>query len=105
MLAVIVRMTFTDPRVQAHYDGAVGVEWVPCPAEERPVRALIDAYYRFELEHGEDSQQVKELTEAVLSPELRPALRSWYQRMRPKIHGHAVTVRERLGHLAGESFI
>jgi len=100
-----VRTTFSDPKVQAHYDSTVAVEWGSCPPEERPVRALIDAYYRFEFEHGEDSPQVSELTEAVLSPELRPALRSWYLRMRPKIHGHAVIVRERLGQMAGESFV
>lgn len=100
-----MRTTFTDPKVQKHFDTAVAVEWIPCPVEERPVRALVDAYYRFEFEHGEDSQQVREITEAVLSPELRPALRAWYLRMRPKIHGHAVTVRERLGQLAGESFV
>jgi hypothetical protein len=97
-------MTFSDPKVQAHYDSAVTVE-CDCPAEERPVRALIDAYYRFEFDHGEDSSQVKELTVAVLSQELRPALRSWYQRMRPKIHGHAIIVRDGLGQMAGESFV
>jgi hypothetical protein len=96
-------MTFRDPKLQQHYDSAVAFEQ-GCPPEERPVRALIDAYYRFEIEDGEDSPRVREITENVLSPELRPALRSWYRRMDSRIHGYAVHVRERLGKLAGESF-
>jgi hypothetical protein len=96
-------MTFRDPKLQQHYDSAVAFE-MGCPPEERPIRALIDAYYRFEIEDGEDSPRAKEAAEHILSPELRPALRSWYRRMSPKIHGYAVGVRERLGKMAGESF-
>ena len=96
-------MTFRDPKLQAHFDEAMKFDR-GCPPEERPVRALIDAYYRFEIEDGADSPRAREAAEQVLSSELRPALRSWYQRMGSRIHGHAVQVRERLGKMAGESF-
>ena len=96
-------MTFQDTKLQQHYDSAVASELgVPCPPEERPVRALIDAYYRFEIEDGPDSPRVREITDHVLSPELRPALHSWYQRMGERIHGYAIHVRERLEQLTGE---
>jgi len=98
-------MTFRDSKLQQHYDSAVASElgWPLCPPEERPIRALIDAYYRFEFEDGPDSPRLLEITEHVLLPELRPALRSWYHRMGEHIHGDAVQVRDRFEHLTGES--
>ena len=76
------------------------------PDEERPVFALMDAYGWFRLIDGDQPVKIQEIISHLLSPELRPALRSWYRR-----HGSADTIsvftkfRDLLSELAGEKFV
>ena len=53
---------------------------------------------------GEDSPRATEAVEHLLSPELRPALRQWYQRWGDGMNENALCFRDRLSELAGERF-
>ena len=100
-------MTIHDARLREHYDKTIGfAESIPlsCPVEERPVMALLDAYYRFAFTDGEESPVARECLQHLLSPELRPALRGWYRRFGDKMNSSAVEFRDRLSGLAGERF-
>jgi hypothetical protein len=72
--------------------------------EERPVFALMDAYGWFRLIDGEHSAKIEEIVELLLSPELRPALRSWYKRCGNRMNPTAMDFREHLSKLSGENF-
>ena len=75
-----------------------------CPAEQLPVLGLLDAWYWFELIEGKESPRVAEAVEHLLSPELRPPLRQWYQRWGTEMNEGAIQFRDRLSELAGERF-
>jgi hypothetical protein len=96
-------MTFRDAKLQQHCERAAAIV-SGCPAEQRPVLGLLDAWYWFHLTEGEQSPRVAEAVEHLLSPELRPALRQWYQRCGPDMNENAISVRDRLSKLAGERF-
>jgi hypothetical protein len=96
-------MKFRDQQLQQHYDKTI-VCVSNCPAEQLPILALLDALYWFQLIEGEQSSKVQELLEKLLSPELRPALRAWYQRFGDNINTGALKFREQLSVLAGENF-
>ena len=74
------------------------------PADLLPVCGLLDAFQWFILTEGEDSPRVREALEHLLSSEMRPALRRWYQRFGEGINPAAIQFRERLATLAGERF-
>ena len=95
-------MTYRDPSLQRHVDRAMAV--VTCRTEQRPVMALLDAWYWFELTEGASSPRVAEAIEHLLSAELRPALRQWYQRLGEHVNDNAMHFRNRLSDLAGEKF-
>ncbi len=71
-------MTFRDAELQQHCERAAAAV-SGCPHELLPVFGLLDAWHWFRLIEGEDSPRAAEAIEHLLSPELRPALRLWYQ--------------------------
>jgi Ni,Fe-hydrogenase I small subunit len=96
-------MKFRDQQLQQLYDKTVACI-SGCPAEQLPILALLDALYWFQLIEGEQSPKVKELLEKLLSPELRPALRTWDQRFGDNINTSTLKFREQLSVLAVENF-
>lgn len=74
------------------------------PAEQLPVLGLLEAWHWFHLTEGEESPRAAEAVEHLLSPELRPALREWYQRQGAGMNENAISLRDRLSELAGEKF-
>jgi hypothetical protein len=96
VMPVRTRMTFNDSKLQEHFDKAVAFasRW---PEEQRPVLALLDAYYRFAFEDGHDAPRPSEALQHLLSPGLRPALCAWYQQCRSDdMNPNALAFRERL---------
>lgn len=96
-------MTFRDPKLQQHCERAAAVV-KGCPSEQLPVLGLLDAWYWFRTIEGEDSSRVGEAMEHLLSAELRPTLRQWYQRYGDGMNPNAKAFRDRLSELAGEKF-
>jgi hypothetical protein len=94
-------MNFTDPQLQQCYDGQP-VEAGGDFADLRQVRALIATHDTFQMLEGDHSARVHETIERLLSAELRPELRRWYQRRGAGTNSAAVEFRERLSRLAGE---
>ena len=93
-------MNFTDPQLQKCYEsnltGAGGFT-----DELRQVSALIAAHDLFQMLEGSHSARVHETIERLLLPELRLALRCWYQRSEADLNS-AVGFRDQLSQLAGE---
>lgn len=96
-------MKFTDPQLQQHVDRHAACV-TDVPDEQRSICGLLDAYYYFVLLEGDQSPRVAEAIQLFLSPELRPALRAWYQRIGDDMNANSIAVRKRLGELAGERF-
>jgi hypothetical protein len=96
-------MTFRDPKLQEHCERAVAIV-AGCPSQQRPVLALLDACDYFRRIEGENSPRFAEALEHLLSAELRPALREWYQRFGNNMNPTALRFRDQLGKLAGERF-
>ena len=96
-------MTFRDPKLQQHCERAAAVV-TGCPTEQLPVLGLLDAWYWFRTVEGEDSPRAAEAIEHLLSAELRPALRQWYQRFGDGMNENALRFRDRLSELARERF-
>lgn len=96
-------MIFSDRTLQEHYE-KVAAAITGCPADQLPIFGLFDAYQYFSITEGEDSTAVREALDHLLSAELRPALREWYQRYGSDMNPNALAFRDRLGVLAGEKF-
>jgi len=96
-------MIFRDPQLQKHYERTVLIIQ-GLPPDQRPVCALLDAWYWFHLIEGDVSPRVSESIEHLLSAELRPALRTWYRRCGTGMNPAAIEFRDRLSSLAGERF-
>lgn len=96
-------MTFRDSQLRHHCERAASVV-KGCPAEQLPVLGLLDAWHWYRLTEGDESPRAAEAVELLLSPELRPALRQWYQRWGEDMNENALRFRERLSELAGEKF-
>jgi hypothetical protein len=96
-------MSFRDPQLKQHVERAASA-MTDCPVKQLPVLGLLDAWHWFRLTGGEDSPQAAEAIEHLLSPELRPALREWYQRCGAGMNENAISIRDRLSKLAGEKF-
>jgi hypothetical protein len=71
---------------------------------QRQVCGLLAAFDWFRLIEGEQSPQVLEAKDLLLSPEMRPALRRWYRRFGNDMNPGALELRAQLSELAGEKF-
>ena len=96
-------MVVTDPQLKAHVEQVV-LLMTKLPAELRPVCGLMDACDYFTRIEGEHSTRSKEALKLILSEDIRPALRLWYQMSGDNMNPAAVQFRERLSVLTGETF-
>jgi hypothetical protein len=96
-------MSIKDDKLRIHVERVVAL-MTSVPAETRPVCGLLDGYHWFSLTDGETSPQACEALRLLLSEELRPAVRQWYQGCGDKMNEAALELRERLSKLAGERF-
>ena len=94
-------MTIQDPELRAHVDRIAAIA-AGLPKVLRPVCGLMNACDFYSRARGPDSAQVREAVEWLVSEELRPALRSWYQRCGDDMNPAALEFRQRLSELAGE---
>jgi len=94
-------MNFTDPQLQECYQRNFAEAGNPSD-ELRQIRALITVHDLFQMLEGSHSARVHETIEHLLLPELRPTLRSWYQRSDADRNPAAVAFRNHLSRLAGE---
>jgi hypothetical protein len=94
---------FKDPQLEAHVkDVATAITGLP--DDQRTVVAFLDAYNWFAWLEGEQSPRAQEALEALLSWELRHAVRNWYRTLGETIHPNARAFRDRLSELAKERF-
>lgn len=96
-------MTFRDQILQQHVERASSCI-ADVPDDQLPVCGLLDAGHWFRGIEGEDSPRAAEAIEHLLSDELRPALRRWYQRHCDDMNTNAIGFRDKLSKLAGERF-
>ena len=96
-------MIFRDEKLQQHVERVSAVVG-GCPPNQAPIIALLDAWYRFRFVEGENCPRVAEAIEHLLSPELRPSLRQWYQGIGNDMDENAVCFRDHLSELAQEEF-
>jgi len=96
-------MRFRDAQLEKHFERVV-TKVHGCPTEQLPVCGLLDAWHWFCLIEGEGSPRAGEAIELLLSPELRPALRSWYRRFGDQMNPFAIEFRDQLSEIAGERF-
>lgn len=100
------RMTFQHPDLEQHFERVMALSVGGLPDDERPVFALMDAYGWFRLIDGDQTAKIQEIVDHLLSPELRPALKSWYRRHKTGSTNNAFNeFRDRLSELAGEKFV
>lgn len=96
-------MTIHDPKLKAHVERVCALA-TSLPLNLRPVCGLMDAYDWYARVDGPDSGQAREALNLLLSEELRPELRGWYQRCGNEMNPAALEFRQRLSDLAGEGF-
>ncbi len=96
-------MTINDPKLKLHVERIVGL-MTSLPEDLRPICGLLDGCQFFGRVEGAESPQAREALELLLSTDLRPALRRWYQRCGSNMNQAALEFRDRLGDLAGERF-
>jgi hypothetical protein len=94
-------MNFKDAQLRKCYDDRL-VEAGEASGDLRQVHALIATHDLFQMLEGSHSLRVHETIEHLLSAELRPGLRRWYQRSGVETDYAAMEFRERLSRLAGE---
>jgi hypothetical protein len=97
-------LKFKDEQLQNHFERTMALPVGNLPDEQRPIFALMEACDFFRLAEGQQSPKILEAIEHLLSPELRPGLRNWYQRFGDQINPAATGFRDRLSTLAGEKF-
>jgi hypothetical protein len=95
---------FKDEQLQKHFERTMALPVGNLPDEQRPIFALMEAYGWFRLIEGQQSPKVLEVIEHLLSSELRPGLRSWYQRFGDQMNPTSLEIRDHLSKLAGEKF-
>jgi len=86
--SVLLIVKFKDEQIQKSFDCMMSLQ--------------VEGWFR--RSNGEESPQVQEIIEHLLSPELRPALRSWYSLHGNQMNPAATDFRERLSKLPGEKF-
>ena len=72
--------------------------------QQRQIGSLMATFGWFRRAEGEQSLRTQETKELLLSKEMRPALRHWYQHFGNKMNPAAMEFREHLSELAGEKF-
>ena len=92
---------FRDRQLQRHYDQNLG-EASDASEDLRQVRALIATHDVFQMFEGPHSARVHEAIEHLLSAEMRPGLRRWYQRPRAETDSATLEFRDQLSRLTGE---
>ena len=96
-------MQFQDPELQRVFQSNFE-RMHEEDVHQRELRGVLAAYDWFRLIEGEQSPRVAVVIQTLLSPELRPALRRWYQRFGDGMNPAAIAFREHLSQLAGERF-
>lgn len=96
-------MKFVVSQLQQHVERVYAVE-TGLPEDQLPVCGLLDACQWFTLTEGEHSPRVREALTHLLSSELRPSVRRWYQRYGESMNPAAIEFRDRLAEMAGEKF-
>ena len=92
---------FTDRQLQKHYETSLAA--APGDSSELcQVHALISTYDVFHMLEGAHSARVHETLAQLPSPEMRPGLRLWYQRVGAGNDPAANVLRDHLSELAGE---
>lgn len=94
-------MNFKDTQLQKCYDVQL-VAAGETSDELRQVCALIATHDLFMAFEGAHSARVHETIECLLSAQMRPALRRWYQRPGAATDCATVEFRDQLNGLAGE---
>lgn len=94
-------MTFSDAELQQRYERVVS-STTAVPEDLRSVFALMDAWDVFRILEGEDAGKVREIIQTLTSPELRLALRRWYQDPIETMNPAAQQFRQKLSELVGE---
>ena len=100
-------MTFQHPEVQRAYEQGMSCKVLTrgFSYEERQVFALMDIYFWFQTTEGRESAKAQEIVSSLLSPELRPALRDFYERRSDSDAPAFTEFRDYLSALAGERFV
>jgi len=94
---------FTDPRLKRSYENHFN-EVQTLSDEQRQVHALMGVYHLAQVLGGFDSAGVHETIWHLLLPQLRPALRRWYQRPDLPKNDAAVLLRDYLNSFLREAF-
>jgi hypothetical protein len=94
---------FRDPELQECYERKFAAV-ADLSTELRQVCALIAVHDLFQMLEGPHSARVHETIDHLLLPGLRGGLRRWYQRAGVENDTAAVSFRDQLSQLAGESF-
>lgn len=94
-------MIFRDLQLQQCYDAHLGKVGNSL-GDLGPVYAIIATHNWFAMLEGVHSARVHETIDRLLSTEMRPALRHWYQRSGLEMDSIAIEFRNQLSRLAGE---
>jgi hypothetical protein len=97
----MVSLTFTDTQLQACFERNLAD--ADSMDDLRQMRALMATYDWFRMLEGPHAQRVHDMTDLLLSRELRSSLHQWYARPGACLDGAgAVAIREHLSQLTGE---
>jgi len=98
----MLAIKFHDETLQRQYDRSLSL--ITARSEgQRAILALIETLDWFQAIEGH-SARTAEVIEALLLPQLRPALRQWYVDGGNDMSADAMNLRDRLSSLAGEQF-
>jgi hypothetical protein len=94
-------VNFTDAQLQKCYDSNLA-ETDDLAQDLRQIRALIATYDLFQMLDGPHSVRADEILDRLVSAELRPALRGWYQRSSAETEPVSMEFLNELNELTGE---
>jgi hypothetical protein len=94
-------MNFRDRQLQKYYDQSLS-EASNVSKDLGPIQALIAMQDVFQMFEGPHSARVHETLEHLLSAQMRPGLRRWYQRPGAQTDPAEVEFRDQLNQLTGE---
>ena len=96
-------MDFNDPELQHYYSRIASWRVGGLADNVRPVYALMAAYDHFRHLDGEESPRIREVLDRLAAPELRPAVRTWFQQCGHQANPCTEEVRQILSGVLGES--